>query len=305
MHLLRQNASSHCTCPPRATPLPAGCTQAGRPPCPPTHPPCLPTLTVRTRPLRHPAPLLCSLADSRAAQLKAKHDATLQRLVRATLGLPGGGMTVIPSWDAAAAALQAAGAKPLSPGTDVGGKPADGLEPLAPDPQDAAARAARGGSGNWTAATGAVRSPLQATPPGMPGATPPLLDSSPGGFLDVLNAQIYSPELDVAPPPAAAAALPLAAPPQQPAVTGLPLPPVKQEPAAAAAVASPQQAAPASGGYAVVHTARVVVDGKVMGGGAPLVLGVGQVRGALGRRRWLGRLRLGAWPLGGGGRLGA
>ena len=148
-------------------------------------------------------------------------------------------------------------------------------------------------------------------PPPLAGAaaaqwTPPLAPgASPGSFLDVLNAEILMSPDDASPmqDAALAAMMQQAAPPpvgpqqqqplQQPSVQGLPLPPMQQAARTQQQQQQQQQQqygsgspagtggsslAPASPAkYALIHTAKVVVDSKVMRG-PTLMLGVGQVR---------------------------
>ena len=192
--------------------------------------------------------------------------------------------------------LQQAGAKLLSrePSNTSDAsrfKAGDSLETAVLDTEDAAAKAARGGglgSGPSPGATPLWTPPIatHATPPAT-GATPPMIHASPGGFWEVLNAQIYSP--DLAPPPAAAAALPAAAPPgmHEPTVTGLPLPPCQQQQQQQQQLGGMRLAAlpgtatqdDGRGACSVsIYSANLIVDTK---GGGSLVLGVGTVRALL------------------------
>ena len=192
---------------------------------------------------------------------------------------------------AALQALQKAGAKPVQPSADQAHTAESGNPP-------SAVKQENGAAGHGTAAApAAAPAAAAALPPSGPSPvmpqqwTPPGAAATPTSFLDILNAEITSPEQ--ADPawqvPAAALQQPLAGS-AGPAVQGLPLPPGAAQQVQAAGMGSggmsasstAMSTAPSGGGgganYALIHSAQVVLDGKVTGSG-PLLLGVGQASG--------------------------
>lgn len=258
--------------------------------------------------------------------MRSKRGELLRRVLQVALTVPGGGMTVLPAWPqlaevralrragelvhclavkpacrpygptctflpalGALQALQKAGAKPMqTSGGDRARTGESGDPSLAP-----AAKSENGGGG--AAAPAAVSAAPAAPPPSGPSPvmqqpqwTPPGAATTPTSFLDILNAEITSPEQAEpawqVPPAALQQALPGGY--SEPVVQGLPLPPGAAPQALGGSgvlsgvSSAVSAAAGASGGsYALIHTAQVVVDPKVMGSG-PLLLGMGQASGA-------------------------